>query len=86
MNVVRKIEITEEQAKWLDNEIASGNIASESDLLEEIITERRFQKLESTPEGRAWLEAELQKGIDSGISDKSVDEIWEEVHEIINRN
>lgn len=78
MNVYRNILISEEQDAWLDKEIANGNLESESSLIEEAITERIFTQNMQNPKYREWLEAELQKGIDSGISEKSVDEIFTE--------
>lgn len=78
MNVIRKIEISEEQAAWLDREIANGNIANESEMFEEAITERIHQQNMRDPKYREWLEAELQKGLDSGVSDRTVEEIWAE--------
>jgi antitoxin ParD1/3/4 len=78
MNVFRKIEITEKQAAWLDKEIANGNISSESSFIEEAITERIHQQNMQNPKYVAWLEAELQKGHESGVSEKSVDEIFAE--------
>lgn len=78
MNVIRKIEITEKQAEWIDAEIASGNISDEGMLIEEAIAERIHQKNNQNPKYREWLEAELQKGLDSGISEKSIDEIFAE--------
>ncbi len=75
MNVIRKIELTEAQAAWLDKEIANGNISSEAELLEEAITERIHQQNMQNPKYRDWLEVELQKGLDSGISERTTDEI-----------
>jgi antitoxin ParD1/3/4 len=68
------ISFTEKQEKYIRDLVASGNYKNASEVVREALrmhNEEQDRKLE-------WLRAEIQKGIDSGMSDMSIDEIFEE--------
>lgn len=68
------ISFTEKQEKYIRDLVASGNYKNASEVVRAAIrahSEEYDRKLE-------WLRTEIQKGKDSGISDKTVDQIFEE--------
>ncbi len=81
MNVVRKIEITEDQAKWLDEKVACGSAKDVNSIFQQLISERQFQEKEENPEYMLWLNNELKLGLESGISERTVDQIRKSARE-----
>lgn len=75
--IIMNISFTEKQEKYIRGLVASGNYKNASEVVREALrahNEEHDRKI-------AWLRAEIQKGIDSGISDKSVDQIFDEARE-----
>lgn len=82
MAVVRKsITFTEQQDFWIKRQIEKGDYTNDSEYLRDLVRrdQAEQQKLDE-------LRAALQEGLDSGISDKTVEEIWKEAEERHTRN
>ncbi len=78
MSMVKKsISVTDRQNDWIKAQIASGHFGNESEVVRELIRERQIRE-EETPEEIEAIRAALIKGEQSGMSKKSVDEIWAE--------
>ena len=75
--VKKSISITDQQDEWIKEQVKSGRYGNESDVFQEMILERQIQRKE-TPEEVAAIRAALIEGEQSGISDRSVDEVIEE--------
>ena len=76
MGMVKKsISVTEQQASWIKAQIDSGHFGNESEVIRELIRERRLRQEESPAEIEAIRRA-LIEGEQSGMSDRNVDEIW----------
>ena len=68
------ISFTEKQEKYIRDKVASGNYKNASEVVREAL-----RLLESEEDKKlAFLRAEIQRGIDSGYSDRSIEEIFEE--------
>ncbi len=74
MTVRKTIILSEEQEKWVQSQVDSGDYADDSDYVTELI--RRDQK-DATRD--LALKRAIQEGVESGISEKSVEQIMEEV-------
>ena len=75
MATVRKtITLTDQQDRWVKARIAAGGFTNDSEYIRDLI--RRDQ--EKSARYRS-LEAAIQEGIDSGVSDKTVPQVLEEV-------
>jgi antitoxin ParD1/3/4 len=75
MGTVRKsITFTEQQEKWIKRQIEQGDFTNDSEYIRNLVREDQAdqQKLFELREA-------IQEGIDSGMSDKSVSDIWKEV-------
>ena len=75
--VKKSISVTDRQDDWIKAQIASGHFGNESEVVRELIRERQIRE-EKTPEEIEAIRAALIKGEQSGVSKKSVDEIWAE--------
>ena len=75
--VKKSISVTDRQDEWIKAKIASGHFGNESEVVRELIRERQIRE-EETPEEIEAIRAALIKGEQSGVSKKSVDEIWAE--------
>ena len=74
MGTTRKtITLTDQQDKWIKSRIAAGEYTNDSEYIRALV--RRDQ--EQNARFRA-LKAAIQEGMDSGISDKTLRDIWEE--------
>lgn len=74
MGTIRKtITVTQQQNKWIKTQIENGDYTNDSEYIRDLI--RKDQ--ESHADFLA-LKAELQKGLDSGVSNRTFDEIWKE--------
>ena len=74
MATIRKtITLTAKQDEWVKAQIASGDYTNDSEYFRDLV--RRDQ--EKNAKFRALKEA-IQEGLESGISERSVGEIWEE--------
>lgn len=72
MATVRKtITLTEKQDRWIKSRIADGEFTNDSEYIRDLVRrdQEQKQKLEA-------LRKAVQEGIDSGISDLTIGEIW----------
>jgi len=77
MATIRKsITFTEQQDLWIKQQIERGDYTNDSEYLRDLVRRDQAdqQKLDE-------LKTAVQEGLDSGISDKSVEEIWKEAEE-----
>ena len=74
MAIVRKsITFTEQQDFWIKRQIEKGDYTNDSEYLRDLVRRDQAEKQKLDE-----LRAALQEGLDSGISDKTVEEIWKE--------
>ena len=74
MGTTRKtITLTEQQDQWIKAQIAAGEYTNDSEYIRDLV--RRDQ--EQNAKFKALKQA-IQEGLDSGVSDKTVSDIWEE--------
>ena len=74
MGTTRKtITLTDQQDQWIKAQIAAGEYTNDSEYIRDLV--RRDQ--EQNAKFRA-LKAAIQEGLDSGISNKTVRDVWEE--------
>ena len=74
MGTTRKtITLTDQQNQWIKAQIAAGEYTNDSEYIRDLV--RRDQ--EQNAKFKA-LKAAIQEGLDSGVSDKTVSDIWEE--------
>ncbi len=74
--VKKSITVTDRQEQWIRAQIASGEYGNDSEYFRDLI--RRDQ--EHNARFRALKEA-IRDGLDSGVSDKTVKEIWAEAEQ-----
>ena len=78
MGMVKKsISVTEQQDSWIKGQIKTGHFGNESEIIRELIRERQMREQE-TPAQIEAIRAALIEGEQSGFTDRSVDEIWED--------
>ncbi len=73
MGTTRKtITVTDQQNEWIKSRIASGAYTNDSEFLRDLLRkdQERTQKI-------ANMQALVTEGLESGISELSVDEIWQ---------
>lgn len=75
--VKKSISVTNQQDSWIKAQIKTGHFGNESEVIRELIRERQIHEQE-TPEEIAAIRAALIKGEQSGFSNRSIEEIWEE--------
>ena len=74
MGTIRKtITLTDQQDQWIKSQIAAGEYTNDSEYIRDLV--RRDQEQNSKFKA---LKAAIQEGLDSGVSDKTVSDIWEE--------
>lgn len=78
--VKKSISITDQQDGWIKAQIETGYFGNESEVVRELIRERQIREQETPAEIEA-IPAALIKGEQSGFSDHTVDEIWEEARQ-----
>lgn len=78
--VKKSISVTDQQDGWIKAQIQSGHYGNESEVVRDLIRERQMREQE-TPEEIAAIRAALIQGEQSGLSNRSVDEIWNEARE-----
>ena len=71
--VKKSITVTDRQEQWIRAQVASGEYGNDSEYFRDLI--RRDQ--ERNAQFRALKEA-IQEGLESGVGDKTVKEIWAE--------
>ena len=78
MTMVKKsISVTDQQDSWIKAQVETGHFGNESEVVRDLIRERQMHEQE-TPEEIAAIRAALIEGEKSGISSRSIDEIWDE--------
>ena len=75
--VKKSISITDQQDEWIKAQVESGRYGNESDVFQDLILERQIQRKETSEEVVA-IRTALIEGEQSGISDRSVDDVIEE--------
>jgi antitoxin ParD1/3/4 len=81
MTVRKTISFTDQHDTWIKTRIASGDYASDSEYVRDLI---RRDKQES--EKFQTLKKAIQDGLDSGISDKNVKDIIVDVEQRLKAN
>jgi len=81
--IKKQISITEMEDNWLQTQLASGHFNNESEVLRELIRESQASEPE-TEEEIAQIRAALIEGEKSGISKRSVQEIFKAARESLN--
>lgn len=77
MRTIRKsITFTQQQDLWIKQQVEKGDYTNDSEYLRDLVRrdQAEQQKLEE-------LRIAIQEGLDSGISDKTIDQIWKEAEE-----
>ncbi len=78
--VKKSISVTDQQDSWIKAQIKTGHYGNESEVVRELIRERQLRDQESPAEIEA-IRAALIEGEESGFSDRTVDEIWEDARQ-----
>jgi antitoxin ParD1/3/4 len=78
--VKKSISITDQQDSWIKAQIESGHFGNESEVVRELIRERQIREQETPAQIEAIRKA-LIEGEESGFSDRTVDEIWQEARQ-----
>ncbi len=78
--VKKSISVTDQQDSWIKAQIKTGHYGNESEVVRELIRERQIREQETTAKIEA-IRAALIEGEQSGFSDRTVDEIWEEARQ-----
>lgn len=78
--VKKSISVTDQQDRWIKAQLKTGHYGNESEVVRELIRERQLRDQETPAEIEA-IRAALIEGEQSGFSDRSVDEIWEEARQ-----
>ena len=78
--VKKSISVTDQQNSWIKAQIKTGHYGNESEVVRELIRERQLREQETSGEIEA-IRAALVKGEESGFSNRSVDEIWEDARQ-----
>ena len=75
MATIRKtITLTEKQEEWIKAQIVNGDFTNDSEYLRDLVRRDQEQNARFLA-----LKAAIQEGINSGVSNKTVKEIMEEV-------
>ena len=68
MTIRKTITLTDKQDEWIKAQIAAGDYTNDSEYFRDLIRRDQERKIQS-------LRAAVQEGMDSGASDKTVEEI-----------
>ena len=71
MTIRKTITLTDKQDDWIKAQIADGDYTNDSEYFRDLIRRDQEQK----GKFRA-LRSAIQEGLDSGVSDRTVGEIW----------
>ncbi len=74
--VKKSITITDRQEQWIRAQVASGDYGSDSEYFRTLI--RRDQERNATFQA---LQEAVREGVESGVSDRTVKEIWAEAEQ-----
>jgi antitoxin ParD1/3/4 len=67
----KTITLSKQQDAWVKSRIASGDYTNDSEYFRDLIRRDQEQKLSA-------LKQAIQEGLDSGISDRTVSDAWNE--------
>ncbi len=82
MGLVKKsITVTEQQNDWIKNRIVNGDYGNDSEYLRDLI-----RKDKSENDKLIKLQAAVQVGLDSGISERTFEEIIQSVEDRLRNN
>lgn len=74
MGTIRKtITLTDKQDQWIKTQITAGGFTNDSEYIRDLVRRDQEQNAQFLA-----LKQAIQEGLDSGISNKTVGEIWEE--------
>jgi len=77
MPTVRKtITVTDKQDEWITAQVEGGDFTNDSEYIRDLLRRDQEQKTSLKALRRA-----LQEGLDSGISDKNLQDVWREAEE-----
>ena len=77
MATIRKtITLTDKQDQWIKMEIAAGGFTNDSEYIRDLVRRDQEQNAQFLA-----LKQAIQEGLDGGVSDKTVGEIWEEAEQ-----
>lgn len=77
MGLVKKsITVTDHQEKWIKAQVESGQYGNDSEYFRDLL--RRDEEQNAKFQA---LKAAIQEGLDSGVSDKTVLDVWKEAEE-----
>ncbi len=77
MATIRKsITFTEQQDLWIKQQIENGDYTNDSEYLRDLVRRDQADKQKINE-----LRAAIQDGLDSGLSDRTVEDIWKEAEE-----
>ena len=75
MGTVRKtVTLTDQQERWIKARTAAGEFTSDSEYIRELIRRDQEENIKLQA-----LKSTIQEGLESGVSDKTVPQIMEEV-------
>jgi len=75
MGTLRKtVTLTDQQEQWIRARLAAGDFTSGSEYIRELIRRDRDENIKLQA-----LKTAIQEGLDSGVSDKTIPQIMEEV-------
>jgi antitoxin ParD1/3/4 len=66
------ISLPDQMKEWIDAQVATGRYASVSDYMRALVRQHEIAE-----QKQARLNAMIEEGYTSGISNRTVDEIWE---------
>ena len=82
MGLIKKsITVTEQQNDWIKSRISFGDYGNDSEYVRDLIRKDRTEN-----EKLFKLQEAVQKGIDSGVSERSIEEIIQSVEERLRQN
>lgn len=70
------VSLPEQLKDWVENQISAGQYASSSDYVRDLI-----RKDQERREKLATLQAAITQGLESGISDQSLESLWQDFKE-----
>ena len=78
MTVRKSISFTDAHDNWLKDQVASGQYASESEVIRDLIREKQTAYHHETPEEIEAIRKILEMAEKSGTSDRTPEQIWKE--------
>lgn len=77
MATIRKtITLTDQQDQWIKTRIAAGGFTNDSEYIRDLLRRDQEQNAQFLA-----LKQAIQEGLESGVSNKTVGEIWEEAEQ-----